>query len=75
MLLCLQFRMYQIRSLNTGKPLRFRLCDTRGLEENQGIDANDISYLLDGNVPDKYQVGAISRGLNPIPPIYFVLNP
>lgn len=50
-----QYRMYQIRSTETGKPLNFRLCDTRGLEENQGIDANDISYLLDGNVPEKYQ--------------------
>ena len=42
--------------MDTGKPLNFRLCDTRGLEENQGIDSNDISYLLDGNIPDKYQV-------------------
>lgn len=50
-----QYRMYQIRSMDTGKPLNFRLCDTRGLEENQGIDSNDISYLLDGNIPDKYQ--------------------
>lgn len=50
-----QYRMYQILSTETGKPLNFRLCDTRGLEENQGIDANDMSYLLDGNVPDKYQ--------------------
>lgn len=50
-----QYRMYQIRSMDTGKSLNFRLCDTRGLEENQGIDANDMSYLLDGNIPDKYQ--------------------
>ena len=51
-----QYRMYQIVSMDTGKPLKFRLCDTRGLEENQGIDSNDIAYLLDGNIPDKYQV-------------------
>ena len=48
--------MYQVRSFSTGKPLNFRLCDTRGLEESQGIDAHDIAYLIDGNVPDGYQV-------------------
>ena len=48
--------MYQVRSSSSGKPLNFRLCDTQGLEEGQGIDAHDIVYLLDGNVPDGYQV-------------------
>ena len=37
--------------------MKFRLCDTRGLEDGQGIDANDIAYLLDGNLPDGFQVG------------------
>ena len=48
--------MYQVRSFSTGKPLNFRLCDTRGLEESQGIDAHDIAHLIDGQVPDGYQV-------------------
>ena len=59
-----KYRMYQIRSMDTGKSLNFRLCDTRGLEENQGIDANDMSYLLDGNIPDKYQVGTKVKYFN-----------
>ena len=53
----LQYSPYQVRSCSSGKPLKFRLCDTRGLEETQGIDANDVSFLLDGNVPDGYLVG------------------
>jgi len=48
--------MYQVRNGQAGKPLNFRLCDTRGLEEDQGIDGNEIGYILDGHVPDKYQV-------------------
>lgn len=49
-----KFRMYQVRT-SSRKTLNFRLCDTRGLEETQGIDAHDIVYLLEGNVPDGYQ--------------------
>ena len=48
--------MYQVRRSISGKPLNFRLCDTQGLEESQGIDAHDVAYILDGNVPDGYQV-------------------
>ena len=48
--------MYQVRRSALGKPLNFRLCDTQGLEESQGIDAHDVAYMLDGNVPDGYQV-------------------
>jgi hypothetical protein len=36
--------------------MKFKLCDTRGLEENQGIDAQELGYLIDGNVPNGYEV-------------------
>ena len=49
-----------MRSSSSSEPLKFRLCDTRGLEETQGIDANDVTYLLDGNVPDGYHVSWFS---------------
>ncbi|XP_052705624.1 interferon-induced protein 44-like [Crassostrea angulata] len=49
-----QYRSYQVRNCPSGKPLNFRLCDTRGLEEGQGIEAQDVCYILDGNTPDKY---------------------
>ena len=48
--------MYQVRNPTSGQVMKFRLCDTRGLEDGQGIDANDIAYLLDGNLPDGFHV-------------------
>ncbi|KAK3576749.1 hypothetical protein CHS0354_005588 [Potamilus streckersoni] len=35
--------------------LKFRLCDTCGIEEKKGPSLTDLLYLLDGNVPDGYQ--------------------
>ncbi|KAK3580670.1 hypothetical protein CHS0354_017948 [Potamilus streckersoni] len=49
------YRQYQVRSNSTGEPFNFRLCDTRGLEEGQGLDVLEVNYLLEGNVPDFYQ--------------------
>ncbi|XP_050406204.1 interferon-induced protein 44-like [Patella vulgata] len=46
------FRIYQIRSCST--PLKLRLCDTRGLEDTEGIDPGDLSAMLDGHMPDRY---------------------
>ena len=54
--LYLQYRMYRVRG-SSGQPMNFRLCDTRGIEENQEMDANSVSYLLEGNVPEGHQVG------------------
>lgn len=50
-----QYRMYKVRSSLSGQPLNFRLCDTRGIEENQTTDASDVNYMLEGNVPEGYQ--------------------
>lgn len=47
-------RIYQVRSQLSRKPLNFNLYDTRGLEEDQGIDSQELCYILDGNLPDKY---------------------
>ncbi|XP_069123072.1 interferon-induced protein 44-like isoform X1 [Argopecten irradians] len=49
------FRKYQVRDGYAGKPLNFRLCDTRGLEEDEGLEDQEIGYLLDGHVPEKYK--------------------
>ncbi|XP_060083036.1 interferon-induced protein 44-like [Ylistrum balloti] len=67
------YRVYQVRDGYAGKPLNFRLCDTRGLEEDQGLDDHEVGYLLDGHVPDRYK-------FNPAVPltpdtIGFVKNP
>lgn len=50
-----KYHIYRVRGSALSKPMKFRLCDTRGLEENQGIDATELSYLLEGNVPNGYQ--------------------
>ena len=57
-LFSLQYRTYQVRNGPSGRPLNFRLCDTRGLEESQGIEAQDVCYILDGHTPDKYVVSS-----------------
>ena len=48
--------MYHVRGSTLEKPMKFKLCDTRGLDESQGIDAQELNYLLDGNIPNGYQV-------------------
>lgn len=36
--------------------MNFKLCDTKGLEIDDGIDTAEFCYILDGNMPDKYLV-------------------
>ncbi|XP_023810027.1 interferon-induced protein 44-like [Oryzias latipes] len=52
-----QFRTYTVKAGREGKPLPLILCDTMGLEENvgAGIDIDDISNILNGHLPDRYQ--------------------
>ncbi|KAL1023220.1 hypothetical protein UPYG_G00037900 [Umbra pygmaea] len=52
-----QFRTYSVKDGRDGKPLPIVLCDTMGLEETigAGIDVDDISSILKGHVPDRYQ--------------------
>ncbi|XP_048742426.2 interferon-induced protein 44-like isoform X2 [Ostrea edulis] len=49
------FRKYTMKDHNTGQNLKIRLCDTRGFEEEYKIEAQEIGYILDGNVPDRHQ--------------------
>ncbi|XP_022300546.2 interferon-induced protein 44-like [Crassostrea virginica] len=49
------YRQYKIKDHSSGKFLNFRLCDSRGFEDNFVLDAQDISFILDGNMPDRYQ--------------------
>ncbi|XP_071161983.1 interferon-induced protein 44-like [Mytilus edulis] len=50
------YRMYQIRNTTSGEPLNFRIHDTRGIEADQGIDAHEMCFLLDGHIPDRHQL-------------------
>ncbi|CAC5394351.1 unnamed protein product [Mytilus coruscus] len=49
------YRMYQVRNRTSGKPLNFRLHDTKGIEADQGVDAHEMCFLLDGHIPDRHQ--------------------
>ncbi|XP_060577910.1 interferon-induced protein 44-like isoform X2 [Ruditapes philippinarum] len=49
------YRMYRVRGSALTKTMKFRLCDTRGIEENQGMDGAELNYLFEGNVPNGYQ--------------------
>ncbi|XP_053178044.1 interferon-induced protein 44-like isoform X1 [Scomber japonicus] len=52
-----QFRTYSLKAGREGKPLPIMLCDTMGLEESTGagLDIDDISSILKGHLPDRYQ--------------------
>lgn len=49
-----KFKNYDVRKGRSGPSLNFKLCDTKGLEIDDGIDPAEFSYILDGNMPDKY---------------------
>uniref|UniRef100_A0A3P9CHK4 Interferon-induced protein 44-like n=1 Tax=Maylandia zebra TaxID=106582 RepID=A0A3P9CHK4_9CICH len=53
-----QFRSYSVKAGREGKPLPIILCDTMGLEETKGagLDIDDLSSILKGHLPDRYQV-------------------
>ncbi|XP_045161383.1 interferon-induced protein 44-like [Mercenaria mercenaria] len=50
---------YLVR-VRSGANLNFKLCDTRGLEEAQGLDVLECNYLLEGNIPEYYQFNPAS---------------
>ncbi|XP_008404805.1 interferon-induced protein 44-like [Poecilia reticulata] len=52
-----QFRTYSVKAGREGKPLPIILCDTMGLEDSKGagLDVDDISSILKGHMPDRYQ--------------------
>ena len=67
-----KFRKYAIKDHKSGQNLKLRLCDTRGLEEDSSFDPQDIVYILDGNVPDRYQVHAYKYVVAILPWYLFV---
>ncbi|XP_029285239.1 interferon-induced protein 44-like [Cottoperca gobio] len=52
-----QFHTYPVKAGREGTPLPITLCDTMGLEESMGagLDIDDISSILKGHLPDRYQ--------------------
>ncbi|XP_007560572.2 interferon-induced protein 44-like [Poecilia formosa] len=61
-----RFRSYCLKAGREGKPLPIILCDTMGLEDSKGagLDVEDISSILEGHMPDRYQFNS-SAPLHP----------
>jgi len=52
----LQYTPYLLRGPQ-GANLHFMLCDTPGIENTTGLELIEANLMLDGHVPDFYQVG------------------
>ena len=44
------------------QPIRFRFCDSMGLEGNSGLKAVDVAKIIDGHVQDGADVSNGTRG-------------
>lgn len=51
-----QYRTYSITYGDGDGPLPFVLCDSLGLSQKAGLHTDDTAYLLNGHIPDRYQV-------------------
>ncbi|XP_052788757.1 interferon-induced protein 44-like [Mya arenaria] len=53
-------KSYQAYNVKTKKnaSLHFRLCDTRGLEPDLGINMKEFDYIVNGHMPEKYEFNA-----------------
>uniref|UniRef100_H2RYC9 Uncharacterized protein n=1 Tax=Takifugu rubripes TaxID=31033 RepID=H2RYC9_TAKRU len=60
---CLTFRPYLIRGVKEGTFLNLALCDAMGLSEKkgEGLHSDDIISIIQGHVPDGYQVNFIAN--------------
>lgn len=52
-----QYRIYSIKDGKDGQSLPFMLCDSMGLDEEEGVGlcVDDIPHILKGCVPDRYK--------------------
>ena len=52
-----QFRQYEIDSTDRdNEPIKFKYCDTMGIEFDQGLTASDFGKIMDGHIEDGAQV-------------------
>ncbi|KAH3798076.1 interferon-induced protein 44-like [Dreissena polymorpha] len=51
------YKPYSIKS-KSESTLRMRLCDTRGIESDLGLDTMEFTYLLNGHIPENYKFNA-----------------
>eukprot|EP00105_Crassostrea_gigas_P000805 XP_011412750.1 PREDICTED: interferon-induced protein 44-like [Crassostrea gigas] len=61
------FEKFRIRDPSTKKYLRFRICDTRGMEEGLSIKSEDLGFILDGNLPNHYTFNPVEKASTKTP--------
>ncbi|XP_069422781.1 interferon-induced protein 44 isoform X1 [Ovis canadensis] len=54
-----KYRTYFIKDGKDNNTLPFILCDSMGLSEKEGLDMDDIHYILEGHFPDRYQFNSL----------------
>ncbi|XP_076976628.1 interferon-induced protein 44 [Tamandua tetradactyla] len=65
-----QYRTYSIKDGKDGNSLPFVLCDAMGLgEKEEGLCMEDIPYVLQGHVPDRYRFNS-KKPITPSHPDY-----
>jgi hypothetical protein len=45
-------------------PLKFRICDIRGLEVDHLMNKENMRYILEGNIADRYPVSTVNSICN-----------
>ncbi|XP_031559495.1 interferon-induced protein 44-like [Actinia tenebrosa] len=55
------FRTYDITSTPYGKPFKWKICDTAGLQEKDGLTVAELLYLVDGNIPNRFKFNPYER--------------
>ncbi|XP_056000063.1 interferon-induced protein 44-like [Ostrea edulis] len=61
------FEKFRVRNPATKTYLKFRICDTRGVEEGFSIKSEDLGFILDGNLPNHYTFNPVEKATPKVP--------
>lgn len=53
--------MYDVAPSPLKEPFKWKICDTVGLLPDNGLSVSELLYLVDGNIPNRFQVSCINR--------------
>ena len=59
LMICLQYQQYLVDAEGyNGKKIKFRFCDTMGLEDDRGLRSGDFGQIFDGKVMNNTEVSS-----------------
>ncbi|XP_062570005.1 interferon-induced protein 44-like [Saccostrea cucullata] len=61
------FEKLRIRDPAAKKHLKFRICDTRGIEKALSIKEEDLRFIMDGNLPNHYIFNPVDSASAKVP--------